>query len=302
MPNGVIICERELSGSPEWAHLIPLGQLKTRDGRKFALNDAEGVIAQFKARGQDLPVDYEHQSERESARLAGPVRAAGWITDLETRESGIWGRVEWTNNARAMIHAREYRYLSPVLFTGEDGEVLALKGAGLVHAPNLHLTALNNEDNMPEPQDVYPDIAKLLGLPGDSDPLTIFTALKKLPGEQAKPDPRKYVPVEALQEAMANNVGVSTQVRQERAERKVEDAFSQGYLTGAGKAWALELCLADEAAFDRFIDVTVPRFAGLTTPLKKPQHLVNEDAAHPSSETAMLSEQLGLDPSRFNRD
>jgi phage I-like protein len=35
---------------------------------------------------------------------------------MQAREDDIWALVEWTEKAAAHIKAREYRYLSPVLF------------------------------------------------------------------------------------------------------------------------------------------------------------------------------------------
>lgn len=176
-----ITFDRPLSGAPDWAHLIPLGRLKTRDGRRFSLVDAQEVIDAFNTNGADLPIDYEHQNDRPQAKLSGPVPAAGWITALELRKNGIWGRVEWTERARTLIQSREYRYLSPVLMVDKaSGEVCTIKGAGLVHNPNLHLTALNNEDTMPNDSELLPEITKLLNLPEDSEAESILEALRHI--------------------------------------------------------------------------------------------------------------------------
>lgn len=98
-------------GAPEWVHLLPTGFMKGRDGRSYDLADPGGLILAFQANGIDLPVDFEHQNDKPEARLKGPVPAAGWIKELQIREGGIWGRVEWTASAAEMIGAREYRYL-----------------------------------------------------------------------------------------------------------------------------------------------------------------------------------------------
>ena len=117
--------------------------MKARDGRTFDLANPDAVVQVFNAGGVDLPVDYEHQSERAEARNSGPVPAAGWIKSLQVRADGIWGRVDWTKRARDMIANREYRYLSPaILYNQPDRKIIRLKGAGLVHNPALHLTAL----------------------------------------------------------------------------------------------------------------------------------------------------------------
>jgi hypothetical protein len=48
--------------------------------------------------------------------VGGTAKAAGWIKELQVRDDGIFGRVEWTEAAAAAIKAGEYRYLSPVFF------------------------------------------------------------------------------------------------------------------------------------------------------------------------------------------
>jgi phage I-like protein len=147
MMNGLALatCDRALAPgkAPEWVHLFPHGQMTGRDGRKFDLADPGTIVLAFQAAGVDLPIDYEHQNDRPEAKNNGPVPAAGWIKALRSDETGLWGRVEWTATAREMIANREYRYLSPsFLYHPKTTAIVRLKGAGLVHNPNLHLTAL----------------------------------------------------------------------------------------------------------------------------------------------------------------
>jgi phage I-like protein len=67
-----------------------------------------------------------------------------------------WGRAEWTATAREMIANREYRYLSPsFLFHAATGAIVRLKGAGLVHNPNLHLAALASQDTEMDTDDAF---------------------------------------------------------------------------------------------------------------------------------------------------
>jgi phage I-like protein len=70
-------------------------------------------------------------------RPAGRRRAAGWIKELRHDETGLWGRVEWTARAAAMIAAREYRTLSPAFLHDDAGVITQAKSAGLVHNPAL---------------------------------------------------------------------------------------------------------------------------------------------------------------------
>jgi phage I-like protein len=128
--------------APTEIHLIPAGQFTGRDGRGPYLLDTNAVVADFASLGMPLAIDYEHQSVH-AADNGQPAPAAGWIKAIDARADGLWGSVEWTDKASAMIAAREYRYLSPVFEHDAEGKVLALVGAGLTNHPNLHLTAIN---------------------------------------------------------------------------------------------------------------------------------------------------------------
>ena len=72
--------ELTAKGAPEWVHLLPRGAVNGRDGRHWRLDDPAGVITRS-ARDGDLPIDYEHESEKPKAH-GGPVPAAGWIKQL----------------------------------------------------------------------------------------------------------------------------------------------------------------------------------------------------------------------------
>ena len=298
--TAICACEITGDGAPEWVHLLPLGVMKARDGRTFDLANPDAVVQVFNAGGVDLPVDYEHQSERAEARNSGPVPAAGWIKALQVRGDGIWGRVVWTKRARDMIASREYRYLSPaILYNQPDRKIIRLKGAGLVHNPALHLTALaNQEDTMADENLTFMQrVSDLLGLPEGTDENTIFEELAALLEKGDKPDPRKFAPVEALNSLLRDRNAHTATMSQERAQSKVDAAFKVGYLTTAMKGWATDLCMVDEAAFDRFLETSAPPFAHLV------QRSHTAGAPPGTEQTAIMSDaakavcaQLGLDP------
>ncbi len=52
--------------------------------------------------------------------------ARGWIVELQARDDGIWGRVEWTGAGRALIEDRAYRGISPNLLVDRNGVVRAI--------------------------------------------------------------------------------------------------------------------------------------------------------------------------------
>lgn len=262
--------------APEWVHIFPGdGQVKGRDGRAWELIDPAALVLAFQSGGIDLPIDYEHQNDKPEAKLNGPVPAAGWIKELEADDGGVWGRVEWTATASEMIGRREYRFLSPsFLFHPKTRQIVKLKGAGLVHNPNLHLTALANQDDQMTPETIpaktpskpaapgrYARLADALKVSPDATEEEMIAALMVLLKGKDDPNPAKFVPVATVQAMLAErNLSLAT-ASEERAGQKVEEALRSGHLSPAMKDWATALCMANEASFDNFIASSVPQFA-----------------------------------------
>lgn len=322
--------------APEWVHLLPLGRFVARDGRVFDNSNPDGLIATFGSRAVDLPIDYEHQNDRPEARLNGPVPAAGWVKELKRKADGIWGRVEWTARAREMIANREYRYLSPAIrYLKEGGKITMLKGAGLVHSPALHLTALAEEDaGGKEPTLAARVVAEALGLSPDAGEAEILDLLKRLREmlgritgatgataqlaeldrialgldqggrkpryAEGEPDPARFVPTATLQAVLTERNEAQAVLRERDAKARVDDAFARGYLSPAMRGWATALCMSDPDSFDLFIDKAIPQFAHLfkpvTTSAAPPDFARADRTAGGSAEEIAICEQLGLKP------
>lgn len=203
----IALCDRALDAAsgtaPDWVHLFPLGTFVGRDGGSWTLDDPQGIVRDFQARKVDLPVDFDHQIDKRAPGQTGPVPAAGWIKELKVMGNGLWGRIVWAARASELIGAKEYRYISPTFYHLADGSITRLKGAGLVHNPNLQLVALAAErDPMATDTDAIDmsfmqRLAKILKLPPDADADTILAALEEAMTAGAKPDPKEYAPVEA---------------------------------------------------------------------------------------------------------
>lgn len=246
----------------QWVHLLPAGRAVARDGRHFDIANPDAIINRFRDGAVDLPVDFEHAID--NRRGSEAVAAAGWIADLERRADGIWAAVRWTDRAAAMIRAREYRYISPsMLYNPKTREVLGLRGAGLVHHPALQLTALASEaSTMTDTTDTtaaLDRIAEALGLPAGTPLDRLLAAIARL----ATPDPKRYVPADAVAELLRDrNEQLATMSVQE-AERTVELALSRGYLTPAMRDWAIGLCRSDAESFRQLMAKATPAYAGL---------------------------------------
>lgn len=126
--------------------LIPFGEIRVEQpiaGRSFHFTraHAESAVSWFEALDRKLAIDYEHQSlERPPGRADGLRPAAGWIGRLELREDGLWvADVEWTDRARELIAAGEYRYFSPVIYWADEeySELAALGPVALTNDPAM---------------------------------------------------------------------------------------------------------------------------------------------------------------------
>ena len=269
MTKGLInsLCEgAPLTGAraPDLIHLLPVGEIKGRDGRRWRLDDPQGVITASMGEGVDLVIDYEHQVDAPIARPSGPVPAAGWVKDLRVKPDGIWGRVVWTEKARQMIEAREYRYLSPVIAHYPDGRITRIKGASLVHRPNLELTALSSqEDKMSDTTSDLKRIATALKLAEDADADAIIAAVEKL-AETQEPDPAKYVPIDAIKDMMHDRVSLQSELSEGKVEAMVSGAMESGHISPGMRGWAVSLCSRDPDAFNDFVASTPPAFAHLS--------------------------------------
>ena len=156
----------ELSAAaPDAFRLLPAGLFRARDGRPEGLpgwrlepEDMQRLIAEAAARESDYVIDYEHQII-EAKKNGQPAPAAGWFRRLEAREDGLWAAdVHWTERARQMIEAGEYRYVSPVFaYDRKSGRVTRLLMAAITNDPALDgltdlapLTQTMEDDTMSE--------------------------------------------------------------------------------------------------------------------------------------------------------
>lgn len=171
---------------PEWVKLLPYGEVVGRDGRRWQMprESADAVIAASKARaaGEDIVFDYDHQTDRAPA-VAGTAPASGWIKELQARDDGIYGRVEWTRPATAALQEQEYRYISPVFnFDKATGQVTRILRAGLTNTPNLVLGAVASEQEPGEETLDLKQIAQALGLAEDATLEQILEAIAAMKG------------------------------------------------------------------------------------------------------------------------
>lgn len=148
-------CEIRLEGNqtPKWIQLIPPGEFVQNGVTNFLdASDAVAVLAKYGRRTNDSVADYEHQTEGERrfdaegnliATIPIEAPAAGWIKSVEWRgedktTGGLWGLVEWTDRARRLIEAKEYKYFSPVfLYSKVTGHVTEFLRGAITNKPAI---------------------------------------------------------------------------------------------------------------------------------------------------------------------
>jgi len=134
-----------LTGTSKEIRILPAGVFRANDGRPVGLAgwriDAAiaASIASDLATRDELVIDYDHQSllKKENGQ---PAPAAGWFSQVVWREGeGLFAvNIKWTDKARQMIAAREYRYVSPVfVFDDQTGDIQRLVGLALTNTPAL---------------------------------------------------------------------------------------------------------------------------------------------------------------------
>lgn len=163
-------------GAPEWIELLPPGiEIRGRDGRIFINNAPEDVIAAFHKAAIDIPIDWEHATVVKGNK-GDEAPAAGWIVALKAEENGsVWGRVNWNEKGKQQVEAKEYRYISPVILVEKAANrVVKIESVGLTNKPNLHLQALNRQEDGSELE----TIAAELGLGAMATTEEVLSAIK----------------------------------------------------------------------------------------------------------------------------
>jgi phage I-like protein len=126
---------------------IPLMKLGrwVKGNLKFAITraDAGTLLENFRKRQSgELVIDYDHASEFPELAKGQPIPAAGWLREIDDEPDAqgvLWGKAEFTQRAREMIAAKEYKYISPGIDWGVRDKVSGeQQGATLTHVALLN--------------------------------------------------------------------------------------------------------------------------------------------------------------------
>lgn len=317
-----------------WNKLVPAGTFTARDGRgpfhAGGKSEMEAILARTKkyAAGTELMIDYDHQSFLSAVKgVGGTAKAAGWIKELEVREDGIWGLIEWTGLAARSIRRGEYRYLSPSFSNDKAGNIHTIFNAGLLNMPAMDLVAIAAGADLSTPTE--PDmknIAKALGLEDSASEDVILAAVNKLTADRnlvvttaglkpeattdelvttlaafktasaaTTPDPTKFVPIEQVTLLQTEVKDLKASITGDKAEAEVAKAIEDGKLTPALKDWGIDLFKADPTKFATFIG-NAPVLTTTQLGAKKVDP-ANDDVLTEADEKTIT--MLGLDRAKF---
>lgn len=208
----VAVCALRVQVTEDKTRLIPAGTFDAPRGSMAGqgpwhldASGAEAIIARAASRTTDIAIDYEHQTLLSEVN-GQPAPASGWVDprSLEWRDDGLYGRIDWTETAKAAItpgpngEPPAYRYLSPVFpYHAETGEVLDLLHLALTNTPAIDEGAITelaaarmaiSTDAQEDDPVKREELIKLLGLANDATDEQIQKGLAALKAgaQQAK--------------------------------------------------------------------------------------------------------------------
>lgn len=311
----------EIDNAGPRVQLFPAGRFSAADGtsRSWYIDAAlaQRLIDAARNQTNDYVFDYEHQTLN-ALKNGQPAPAAGWFKTLEWVEGvGLFAvDVRWTDRARAMIEAKEYRYVSPMFRHDKAGNVVRLLNAAITNLPALDGMAelvaasfISREDNTMD-EELLAVLCALFGLAagateeelkakvaGLSESVlkpaacsTLSDLLSKKDEEIASlsatlPDPAKYVPVSAMKSMQDQLAALNTRVNDDEVNGLVTVALSDGRLLTDMEDWARELGKKDVAALRGYLKKARPVAAlkGTQTGGKAPAGVTDRDVMDESS-------------------
>ncbi len=278
----MILSQENLSEVPLEIKILPLGAVNSEKG-SFIVNDESFnlIEKQFKGRGLDIVVDYEHQTLK---NVQAP--AAGWINNLKKGTDAIIAEVKWTDKAREYLKNKEYKYLSPVIRVRKDGLAVGLHSVALTNTPaidKMFPLVLKNLETEEIHMEFLKEIAEKLGIKLSDDmsdeeiAQAIFTAIpeptqKKEENTELianknilnllglKEDAKQEDVVSAILSLKQEDglqekyLGLKARLDKKEADELVMFALTSGKITKDQKQWAQEYALSNKESFEKFLE------------------------------------------------
>ncbi len=278
---------------PDWVHLVPAGTFRGADGRgPYTLANAGAVIAASMAAGP-LVLDENHATDH-AAKIGAGAPAQGWIVELQARDDGIWGRIEWTPAGLALMAGRAYRGISPAFFHDKSGRVQQLVRAALTNVPNLtKLKTLHTQGN---PMDLT-KLREALGLPDEADEAAILAAVTTA-RQSATALQSQVTDMAGKVVALQTQVDTAAQAAaKDRATAAIDAAITAGKPIKALRDHYIARHMADADAVAKELDAMVSLHSGGAKP---PKPGGSADGALDADELRVVA-LMGIDPEAFKK-
>ena len=156
-PMNTLILNRDFKLAEDgWYQISPVGEFAHSHSGVVQVVDraaCEAMAAAFRndagiepadaARAEGFPgvlVDFDHFSLDSGQRS----EAAGWLTNLECRDTGLWGEIRWSDAGEEAVKGGRYRFISPVWAKSDCQDL----GDGRVRPVRLLNAAVTNDPNL----------------------------------------------------------------------------------------------------------------------------------------------------------
>ena len=204
MIQNPLILNRDSSGvfrkpADGWYQIAPLGEFSHATGITQVIDSkaAELIVNRFNQEAAQpnfagLLVDFDHFSY-ESTQSS---QAAGWITELANRDTGIWAKIRWTATGDQAISNGEFRFVSPTWLRADMEQVdkainrmrpTRLDSVGLTNTPQIKGMAplSNRQGDEPTKQQqptkkVMKSIATFLGLTPEAEEASVLQSVQAI--------------------------------------------------------------------------------------------------------------------------
>ncbi|WP_279480271.1 phage protease [Aureimonas sp. SK2] len=225
-----------------WVKLTPRGKVTTRPGPVYDF-DPEALAARFQADDVKLAIDLDHGIAR-LASQGHTVAAVGWIEELQARDDGLYGRVDWLDAGKAVLAARSHRYVSPT-FHHENGRATWLHSVALVTAPALsNMPALADASGAsPEPS-MTKAIATALGLQAEASEAACLSAITTLQSEKVEKAVHDAT-LATLDATKTELDGLKASIRKGAVDALLEGALKDKKIVPAQREQFASLCATD---------------------------------------------------------
>lgn len=228
--------------------LAPWGHVESTNG-SFVVDEesASSALAAFEEHGTDLPIDYEHQTLGGTySSPTGQAPAAGWIKRIFAEPGiGLMAEIVWTDRAKEMLAAKEYRYLSPVaVIRKTDRKLMAIHSAALTNKPAIVGMAPIVNRCASAISDGTSKLARQAAIAVDAPLAALRDELELAADAGAE---------EVLLAASERLQAMHRAAQQRHVGQRVSEAMRAGKLVEAQRAWAEAMVAREEDLFDEWL-------------------------------------------------